>query len=153
MLCGNRRIKPTRRYTSLGLTRKVHISEGMCRQCAWEKIKLKCKICGEIIGKGYPKLLAHTIAHYSASELHPAVKNAAGNITGLITLMSIVGNVPSDKVDLAEVELPSNAIEKDTTKIICPYCQSQFKDKSEMSKHIDRIHISGGLLEGDMRQW
>jgi hypothetical protein len=69
MLCGNRRIKPTRRYTSLGLTRKVHISEGMCRQCAWEKIKLKCKICGEIIGKGYPKLLAHTIAHYSASEL------------------------------------------------------------------------------------
>jgi signal-transduction protein with cAMP-binding, CBS, and nucleotidyltransferase domain len=82
-----------------------------------------------------------------------AVKNAAGNITGLITLMSIVGNVPSDKVDLAEVELPSNAIERDTTKMICPYCQSQFKDKSEMSKHIDRIHISGGLLEGDMRQW
>jgi uncharacterized C2H2 Zn-finger protein len=37
--------------------------------------------------------------------------------------------------------------------MICPYCQSQFKDKSEMSKHIDRIHISGGLLEGDMRQW
>jgi len=83
------------------------------------------------------------------------VKNAGGsnNITGTITLMSIVGNVPSDKVDLAEVELPSNAIERDTTKMICPYCQSQFKDKSEMSKHIDRIHISGGLLEGDLRQW
>jgi CBS domain-containing protein len=82
-----------------------------------------------------------------------AVKNAGGNITGLITLMSIVGNVPSDKVDLAEVELPSNTIEREATKIICPYCQSQFKDKAEMSKHIDRIHIGGGLLEGDMRQW
>jgi signal-transduction protein with cAMP-binding, CBS, and nucleotidyltransferase domain len=82
-----------------------------------------------------------------------AVKNAGGNITGLITLMSIVGNVPSDKVDLAEVELHSNTIEREATKIICPYCQSQFKDKSEMSKHIDRIHIGGGLLEGDMRQW
>ena len=81
-----------------------------------------------------------------------AVKNAGGNITGLITLMSIVGNVPSDKVDLAEVELPSNAIEREATKIICPYCQSQFKDKAEISKHIDRIHIGGGLLEGDMRQ-
>ena len=81
-----------------------------------------------------------------------AVKNAAGNITGLITLMSIVGNVASDKVDLAEVELPNNAIERGATKVICPYCQSQFKDKSEMSKHIDRIHISGGLLEGHMRQ-
>ena len=81
-----------------------------------------------------------------------AVKNTGGNITGLITLMSIVGNVPSDKVDLAEVELPSNAIEREATKIICPYCQSQFKDKAEISKHIDRIHIGGGLLEGDMRQ-
>jgi CBS domain-containing protein len=82
-----------------------------------------------------------------------AVKKAGGNsITGIITLKSIVGNVPSDKVDLAEVELPTNVIEREKTKIICPYCQSQFKDKAEMSKHIDRIHIGSGLLEGDMRQ-
>lgn len=41
----------------------------MCRQCAWEKIKLKCKICGEIIANGYPRLLAHITAHYATSEL------------------------------------------------------------------------------------
>src|SRR6187200_2533670 len=83
------------------------------------------------------------------------VKNAGGsnNITGTITLMSIVGNVPSDKVDLAEVELPASVIQIEAAKIICPYCQSQFKDKAEMSKHIDRIHIGSGLLEGDMRRW
>jgi CBS domain-containing protein len=83
------------------------------------------------------------------------VKKPGGsnNITGIITLMSIVGNVPSDKVDLAEVELPASVIEGEATKIICPYCQSQFKDKAEMSKHIDRIHIGSGLLEGDMRRW
>jgi hypothetical protein len=69
MLCGKRRIKPTRRYTSLGSTQIVHISEGMCRQCAWEKIKLKCKICGEIISKGYPRLLAHTTVHYTTPGL------------------------------------------------------------------------------------
>jgi hypothetical protein len=69
MLCGKRRIKPTSRYTSLGLTRIVHISEGMCRKCAWEKIKLKCKICVEIIGKGFPRILAHTAAHYTPYEL------------------------------------------------------------------------------------
>ena len=81
------------------------------------------------------------------------VKKAGGNdITGIITLMSIIGNVPSDKVDLAQVELPTNVIEREATKIICPYCQSQFKDKAEMSKHIDRIHIGSGLLEGDMRK-
>jgi CBS domain-containing protein len=82
-----------------------------------------------------------------------AVKKAGGKIAGILTLMSIVGNVPSDKVDLAEVELPTNLIEREATKIICPYCQSQFKDKAEMSKHIDRIHIGSGLLEGDRRQW
>jgi CBS domain-containing protein len=83
------------------------------------------------------------------------VKKPGGsnNITGIITLMSIVGNVPSDKVDLAEVEMPANVFEIEAAKIICPYCQSQFKDKAEMSKHIDRIHIGSGLLEGDMRPW
>jgi CBS domain-containing protein len=82
-----------------------------------------------------------------------AVKKAGGKIAGILTLMSIVGNVPSYKVDLAVVELPTNLIESEATKIICPYCQSQFKDKAEMSKHIDRIHIGSGLLEGDRRQW
>jgi hypothetical protein len=72
------------------------------------------------------------------------VKKAEGNnITGVITLISIVGNIPSDKLELAEVELPTNIIEREATKIICP----------EMSKHIDRIHIGSGLLEGDMRRW
>ena len=76
------------------------------------------------------------------------VKNAGGsnNITGTITLMSIVGNVPSDKVDLAEVELPASVIQREGAKIICPYCQSQFKDRAEISKHIDRIHIGSDLL-------
>jgi CBS domain-containing protein len=82
-----------------------------------------------------------------------AVKNGEGKITGTITLMSIVGNVPSDSVDLADIELPNNVARRDATKIICPYCHSEFIDKSEMSKHIDRIHIGSGLLEGDMRRW
>ena len=57
------------RYTSMGMTSIQHLTEGMCRKCAWERIKQKCKLCGEIIGKGYPKLLAHTAAHYTSSQL------------------------------------------------------------------------------------
>ena len=37
--------------------------------------------------------------------------------------------------------------------IECPYCQSKFKDKADLSKHIDRIHGGAGLLEGDKRNW
>jgi hypothetical protein len=68
MLCGRMRVKPTHRFTSLGMTRIEHISEGMCRQCAWERLKHKCKMCGKIIGKGYPRLLAHIASHYSSNE-------------------------------------------------------------------------------------
>jgi CBS domain-containing protein len=82
-----------------------------------------------------------------------AVKNAGGKITGIITLMTVVGNIPSNKVDLAEVELPTSIIEKQAINVLCPYCHSEFKDKGEMSRHIDRIHIGSGLLEGDMRKW
>ena len=81
------------------------------------------------------------------------VKNKEGKIIGTITLMSIIGNVPSNSIDLADIELPSNVVGTEATKIICPYCHSEFKDKAEMSKHIDRIHIGSGLLEGDMRRW
>jgi hypothetical protein len=69
MLCKRRRIKPIQKYTSLGITRTEHISEGICRQCVWERIKHKCKICNKIIGKGYPRLLAHITSHYTPNEL------------------------------------------------------------------------------------
>lgn len=42
---------------------------------------------------------------------------------------------------------------EENTSVSCPYCQSKFKDKEELSKHIDRIHTGAGLLEGDTRKW
>ena len=35
----------------------------------------------------------------------------------------------------------------------CPYCDSIFTDKNELSKYIDKIHVGSGLLEGDLRKW
>ena len=35
----------------------------------------------------------------------------------------------------------------------CPYCDSVFDSKEELSKHIDRIHHGSGLLEGDTRKF
>ena len=35
----------------------------------------------------------------------------------------------------------------------CPYCESVFDDKEELSKHIDRIHGESGVLEGDTRSF
>jgi CBS domain-containing protein len=80
--------------------------------------------------------------------------NNTTTISGVITIMSIVGSNPNQTVDLAEVELPSNStVTGRKIMIICPYCQSKFEDKDQLSRHIDRIHVGSGLLEGDIRRW
>jgi len=39
------------------------------------------------------------------------------------------------------------------SEVRCPYCNSAFKDKAELSKHTDRVHTGSGLLEGDTSRW
>ncbi len=72
-----------------------------------------------------------------------------GEVVGMMILKSIIGNNHTDSIELAEVELPASP----ENKVTCPYCQSRFSDKDELSKHIDRLHVGSGLLEGDLRQW
>ena len=69
-----------------------------------------------------------------------------GKIVAMLTLQSIVGNSHARSVELANVEDAKG-------KVMCPYCESKFEDKEELSKHIDRLHLGSGLLEGDLRQW
>jgi CBS domain-containing protein len=73
-----------------------------------------------------------------------------GKTVGIVTLMSLAGNTPIGSIDLAELEMPSS---HSRGIIKCPYCQSEFNDKSQLSLHIDRIHLGSGLLEGDLRNW
>jgi CBS domain-containing protein len=73
-----------------------------------------------------------------------------GKTVGIVTLMSLAGNTPIGSIDLAELEMSSS---QSRGIIKCPYCQSEFNDKSQLSLHIDRIHLGSGLLEGDLRNW
>lgn len=61
-----------------------------------------------------------------------------GKVTGIVTLKKIVGNIPSQGIDLAEIEFPRGA---KGNEIICPYCQQKFEDKDKTSKHIDDAHL------------
>jgi len=72
-----------------------------------------------------------------------------GRVVGIVTLMSMMGNRLNEKVELAELEVPKSI----PLKVGCPYCQSKFEDKTELSQHIDRIHLGSGLLQGDLRKW
>jgi uncharacterized C2H2 Zn-finger protein len=37
--------------------------------------------------------------------------------------------------------------------VSCPYCESKFRDRIELSKHIDGVHTGLGLLEGNTKRW
>ena len=81
-------------------------------------------------------------------------KSRTTAIVGVITLMSIVGNSPDQSIELANIEVPSSSVAATRkVSIVCPYCESKFENKNDLSKHIDRIHVGSGLLEGDTRRW
>jgi signal-transduction protein with cAMP-binding, CBS, and nucleotidyltransferase domain len=69
-----------------------------------------------------------------------------GKIVGMLTLKSVVGDLREKSIELIEVEQRAG-------KVACPYCGSKFDNKDDLSKHIDRLHLGSGLLEGDLRQW
>jgi hypothetical protein len=142
MLCGRKRIKPIQRFTSLGMTRIEHVSEGICRQCAWERVKHKCKVCGEVIGKGYSRLLAHITSHYTANEL----LYKEGIEMDIISINFETAKTPNKWiVDEEEVEEQGKYLLK------CKICGDTFMLKKEtaiFSKWID--HIKSHYLDKDL---
>ena len=64
-----------------------------------------------------------------------------GEITGIVSLMSVVGNVPSQSIELAEVQLSKDLIVGGKGIINCAYCNSTFESKDKITRHIDETHI------------
>jgi signal-transduction protein with cAMP-binding, CBS, and nucleotidyltransferase domain len=68
-----------------------------------------------------------------------------GNLVGVLTQNQIVGDRREDSSPLPMLQ-PKHGV-------TCPYCSSTFEQSDELSKHIDRVHIGLGLLEGNLRKW
>ena len=141
MLCGKKRIKPTQKHTSMGMTTIEHITEGMCRQRAWERIKHKCKMCGEVIGKGYPRLIAHITSHYASNEL---LYNEDRDID--------IISINFERAKTSNKWLVVDEDEKGQYHLKCKICRDTFMYKKEeatmFSKWID--HIKSHYLDKDL---
>lgn len=83
----------------------------------------------------------------------PTKDNSKISVLGVLTLMSIVGESSDQSISLADIAISDSIIASKNIAIVCPYCGSKFDNKTDLSKHIDRIHVGSGLLEGDARQW
>ena len=49
------------------------------------------------------------------------------HVIGMVSLVSITGNIPSNNVDLAELEVPPDIIQKENIKIVCHIVNRGFK--------------------------
>ncbi|MBI3859410.1 MAG: CBS domain-containing protein [Thaumarchaeota archaeon] len=68
-----------------------------------------------------------------------------GKVFGLVTQKNLVSGGPDVHVPLPELAQPGV--------LSCPYCGATMKDRKELSKHIDQVHLGLGLLEGDLSKW
>jgi len=68
-----------------------------------------------------------------------------GKIVGLVVQKGIVAGSLKEQVPLPELLSPNE--------FRCPYCGQILESAEAVSKHIDRLHIGSGLLQGDLRKW
>lgn len=62
------------------------------------------------------------------------------HLVGVITLSHVVGNSRKNTITLPLLEPASGAR--------CPYCGSILKDRDDLSRHIDSVHIREEILKG-----
>ncbi len=68
-----------------------------------------------------------------------------GTLVGLVTQKAMVSGSVHQSIGLPELAVPGQ--------FRCPYCDAVMKDRAELSKHIDQVHLGLGLLEGDTSKW
>lgn len=66
------------------------------------------------------------------------VVNTQGEVIGLVTLKTVIGNMPSHNINLAELESARAVAEKET---VCPYCRSVIRQESAMAEHMSGTHM------------
>jgi CBS domain-containing protein len=68
-----------------------------------------------------------------------------GKLVGLVTQKAMVSGGLHRSIGLPELAHPDT--------LACPYCGETMKDRNELSRHIDRVHVGLGLLEGNLQKW
>lgn len=60
------------------------------------------------------------------------------DVVGLVTLKTVIGNMPSQNIDLAELESSRAVAEREA---VCPYCRSVIRQGSGMAAHMSGTHM------------
>jgi CBS domain-containing protein len=89
--------------------------------------------------------VGEAIARMSRLGIRRLAVTRKSRFIGLVTQMSLVSGKLDERVSLPELAKPGS--------LKCPYCGEFEKDSGDLSKHIDRVHLGLGLLEGNLTRW
>jgi CBS domain-containing protein len=88
-----------------------------------------------------PTMLAgEAIALMSKNKYRRLLVKDGDRILGVITLSQVVGHSRQNTITMPLLEPASGAR--------CPYCGSILKDRKDLSRHIDSVHVREELLGG-----
>ena len=88
--------------------------------------------------------VAEAISKMSKLGLRRLGVTRKGKFVGLVTQKEVVSGSLHMRVPLPELA---------SDRFACPYCGQEMKDREELSRHIDQVHVGLGLLEGDRTKW
>ena len=108
------------------------------------KLKVKDAMSSPLIFIDADAKVKDAIALMVKKDIRRLVVKEGKNVIAVVSQRAVVGDMHKADISIAEIDVPKG--------VLCPYCGSRFEKKEELSKHIDRIHIGAGLLEGDVRQ-
>jgi CBS domain-containing protein len=89
--------------------------------------------------------VGEAIARMSRLGIRRLAVTGKSRFIGLVTQMSLASGKLEERVSLPELAKPGS--------LKCPYCGEFEKDSVDLSKHIDRVHLGLGLLEGNLNRW
>jgi CBS domain-containing protein len=89
--------------------------------------------------------VGEAIARMSGLGIRRLAVTRKSRFIGLVTQMSLASGKLEGRVSLPELAKPGS--------LRCPYCGEIEKNSGDLSKHIDRVHLGSGLLEGDLTKW
>jgi len=84
--------------------------------------------------------VSEAIRLMSKNKYRRLIVKDGNRVVGVITLSHVVGNSRQNTITLPLLE-PSSGSR-------CPYCGSILKDREDLSKHIDPVHIREEMLRG-----
>jgi signal-transduction protein with cAMP-binding, CBS, and nucleotidyltransferase domain len=127
------------------------------------KVKLREIMTCPVLAVGPKATVKEALSVMDKHNVRQIMVHAYAAVVGTVTRddifqkMEMISSSSEDTIlqgtPVCLIDSKAIAYIKDESKIKlkCPYCESPFDTKEGLSKHIDRLHVESGVLEGDVR--